>query len=141
MKALHLHVGRPVKDVHQRSQGMIKSAQLRSGRQSECRRNSASAIGRRILAATIVLCLGLGLGSCTSFSGYVSDHWPHWAGGLPADAPPRPGAPGYDEFIAHSQANKDAAAPAVAGEKTGAPAAPASSRPADDQGVVQGGLY
>src|SRR5579863_1101181 len=141
MKALHLHVDRPVKDVHQRSQGMIKSAQLRSGGQGECRRNAASATGKRLLAATFVLCLGLGLGSCTSVSGFVSDHWPHWAGGMPADVPPRPGAPGYDEFIAHSQANKDAAAPAVAGQKTGAPAASVAGRPADDQGVVQGGLY
>ena len=141
MKALHLHVDRPVKDVHQRSQGMIKSAQLRSGGQGECGRNAASVTGKRILAATFVLCLGLGLGSCASVSGFVSDHWPHWAGGMPADVPPRPGAPGYDEFIAHSQANKDAAAPAVAGQKTGAPAASAGGRPGDDQGVVQGGLY
>jgi hypothetical protein len=141
MKALHLHVGRPVKDVHQRSQGMIKSAQLRSGGQGECGRNAASGTGKRLLAATIVLCLGISLGSCSSVSGFVSDHWPHWAGGMPADVPPRPGAPGYDEFIAHSQANKDAAAPAVAGQKASAPAASAGSHPADDQGVVQGGLY
>ncbi len=48
------------------------------------------------------------LGSCggaseSGVSGYVADHWPHWAGGMPADVPPRPGAPGYNEFIAHGQ--------------------------------------
>ena len=25
---------------------------------------------------------------------------PHWMGGLPADAPPRRGSPGYDEYMA-----------------------------------------
>lgn len=99
-------------------------------------------MSRRFLAPAVLVCLGLGLGSCTSFPGFLADHWPHWAGGLPADAPPRPGAPGYDEFIAHQSATKNAAAPAAAADKTGAPAAaPAGYPPADDQSVIQGGLY
>jgi len=57
----------------------------------------------RPLATLIVLALGLAQGACSPFSGFVADHWPHWAGGLPNDAPPRPGAPGYEEFIAHKQ--------------------------------------
>ena len=103
--------------------------------------NAAARMSKRFLAPAIVVCLGLGLGSCASFGGFLADHWPHWAGGLPADAPPRPGAPGYDEFIAHQAAGKNAAAPAAAADKTGAQAAPTGYRPSDDQSVVQGGLY
>ena len=29
----------------------------------------------------------------------LGDLIPHWAGGLPADAPPRPGTAKYDEFM------------------------------------------
>ena len=29
----------------------------------------------------------------------LSDYIPQWAGGLPADAPPRPGTAKYDEFM------------------------------------------
>jgi hypothetical protein len=29
----------------------------------------------------------------------VSDTLPHWAGGLPSDAPPRPGTAKYEEFM------------------------------------------
>jgi hypothetical protein len=63
-------------------------------------------IDKRLFTAAIVLGLGLGLASC---GGYVADHWPHWAGGLPADVPPRPGSPGYADFIAHGQADQDPA--------------------------------
>ena len=94
----------------------------------------------RFITPTMVLCLGLALGSCSQFSGAVSDHWPHWAGGMSSDVPPRPGAPGYDEFIAHQQARKDAPASAAPVEKTNAQAA-SGDRPPNDQGVVQGGLY
>jgi hypothetical protein len=140
MKALHLHgVGRSGK-VHTRSQGMVESSQPRSGRQVDRAHGVAAEISRRLLAPAVVLCLGLGLGSCASSAGFIADHWPHWAGGLPADAPPRPGAPGYDEFIAHQSASKNAAAPAAA-DKTDSATAPAGYRPPDDQSVVQGGLY
>ncbi len=29
----------------------------------------------------------------------MGDYVPHWLGGLPADAPPRPGTARYDEFM------------------------------------------
>ena len=32
-------------------------------------------------------------------SATMGDYIPQWAGGLPADAPPRPGTPQYDEFM------------------------------------------
>jgi hypothetical protein len=55
------------------------------------------------LVAAFVLCLGLALASCGSFSDLVADHWPHIAGGEPNGVPPRPGEPGYRRFIAHGQ--------------------------------------
>jgi len=87
--------------------------------------------GRRLGAAAIVLCAGLTVASCAGtgsedgFSAYVADHWPHWAGGMPNDVPPRPGAPGYQQFIAHGQADQDQpSAPAGANGTAAAPAAP-----------------
>jgi len=87
---------------------------------------------------------------------------------MPKDVPPRPGAPGYEEFIAHPQrqgaavpgAPAQAGAPAAPGTTgtapataTAAPAAnpaatnaaprqfpPAYARP-DDRSTTQGGLY
>ena len=78
--------------------------------------------GKRHIAVVILLGLGPLLGSCSGFSGYVADSWPHWAGGLPPDVPPRPGAPGYNEFIAHGQVTQEptdsvATVPFVAGDK------------------------
>ena len=96
---------------------------------------------RGLLAATALLGLGLALGSCSSVAGSVADHWPYWAGGMPNDVPPRPGAPGYDEFIAHERAKTDATMPAATAEKNEAQAAPSGNRPPNDQAAVQGGLY
>ena len=117
--------------------------------------------------------LGIGamLGSCAGatsedgFSAYVADHWPHSACGLPSGAP-RPGSPGYDQFIAHGQADQDVQPPATTANATAvpvtpvfqtAPSAPAAAteqvRPAApsaqtppqsataDSNVVRGGLY
>lgn len=65
--------------------------------------------------AAIAVSLVLTLGACSPFSGYVADGWPHWAGGEPTGLPPRPGSPGYAEYIAHGQPvqNPDAAAGAA----------------------------
>jgi len=118
-------------------------------------------IRKRLFTAAILLAIGLDLASC---GGFVADHWPHWAGGLPADAPPRPGTPGYTEFVAHGQAKPEvadtaaapppvaaaanppaAAAPAAAPLRQ-TPAAPTGAAPANDDvpenaSVVKGGLY
>ena len=110
------------------------------------------------VTAAMALSLGLMLGSCSPFSGFVSDHWPHIAGGEPNGTPPRPGTPGYAAFIAHGDPNQppDAATSAVqpAGPMQQAPImqqrpaaaaqtpAPAGAPPASpDDSVVQGGLY
>ena len=68
---------------------------------------------RHSFAVALACAVGLALGSCTPFSGYVADHWPHFAGGEPDDLPPRPGTPGYNRFISHGQPAQSAATPAV----------------------------
>jgi len=137
---------------------------------------AADMIVKRWIAAAVLAGLGPLLGSCgggseSGFSGYVADHWPHWAGGMPDDVPPRPGAPGYDEFVAHGQAGQDSAKPIPPGGQSVAaapvtpvfqktppaaqsemPAAPAPAEtpnapdpsvnnPPEDSSVVKGGLY
>ena len=53
-----------------------------------------------ILAAAVA---GLGLSGCGTINeklaAGMSDSLPAWAGGLPADAPPRPGTAKYDEYM------------------------------------------
>jgi hypothetical protein len=53
-----------------------------------------------LLAVALPTC---GLGGCGTINGYlaagVSDAIPEWLGGMPADAPPRPGTAKYDEFM------------------------------------------
>jgi hypothetical protein len=87
---------------------------------SPIRSNNPAANMRRLGAASVLLCLAAMLGACSPFAGYVADHVPHWAGGLPPDAPPRPGAPGYDDFIAHGEP------PAPNAPAAGADAVPAT---------------
>ena len=114
---------------------------------------------RRLITAATLLGFGLNLAGC---GGFVADHWPHWAGGLPADVPPRPGTPGYADFVAHGQSKPDAkqepaaTAAAVQSGAQQAPVAPVSAAPAPaapirgsasgddgfrDSSVVNGGLY
>ena len=61
-------------------------------------------IGTRHLAIALAVTLAsCGLGGCGSINeklaAGMSDAIPQWAGGLPADAPPRPGTAKYDEFM------------------------------------------
>ena len=88
-------------------------------------------LGRsRIVVTAVVISAGLSVASCAgtsnedSFSAYVADHWPHWAGGMPDDVPPRPGAPGYRQFIAHGQPDQDQPPPAGANGLAAAPGTP-----------------
>jgi hypothetical protein len=89
---------------------------------------SEGMIIKRLFTALAVLALGSALAACSSFAGFVADHWPHVAGGMPNDVPPRPGQPGYDEFIAHRQPNSDAANPA--GSDATGQATPSGVQPA-----------
>jgi len=81
------------------------------------------------LALTALLGVCLALGGCNSFAGFVSDTWPNWAGGMPKDVPPRPGAPGYEEFISHQQRQDPAAAGAAAPGAAAQAGAPAPGAP------------
>ena len=102
---------------------------------------------KRLSVALMGLGLCLVLGSCGPVAGFTADHWPHWAGGLPGGVPPRPGTPGYDDYVAHRQAETEPAKPAAANATTNAPAgaaaAPAAVEPQsdDDAAVRRGGLY
>lgn len=96
---------------------------------------------QRFFAPTIVLLTGLALGSCASVSATVSDHWPTWAGGMPKDVPPRPGAPGYDEFLVHQQGKDVTPAAAPAENAATQAAAPSGGQPSRNQGPGPGALY
>ncbi len=61
---------------------------------------------RFVTAVSLVLlsCSLTGCGSISSFmAGGMADLIPAWAGGLPADAPPRPGTPEYEAYLKKSQ--------------------------------------
>lgn len=53
-----------------------------------------------LIAAALVAC---GLSGCgtinANLAAGISDTLPHWAGGMPADVPPRPGTAKYDEYM------------------------------------------
>jgi hypothetical protein len=53
-----------------------------------------------IVAVTLPACALGGCGSINEkLAAGISDVLPQWAGGLPPDAPPRPGTAKYDEFM------------------------------------------
>ncbi|MBR1251962.1 hypothetical protein JQ609_34240 [Bradyrhizobium sp. AUGA SZCCT0169] len=58
---------------------------------------------RQFLVHVAVALTGCSLSGCGTInekiSAGVSDAIPAWAGGVPADAPPRPGTAKYDEFM------------------------------------------
>jgi hypothetical protein len=66
------------------------------------------AVSLRQLAILCVSALLAGaVGGCGTINEKMSagmgDYIPQWAGGLPADAPPRPGTPKYDAFMAERE--------------------------------------
>jgi hypothetical protein len=69
-----------------------------------------------VLAVALPAC---GLGGCGTINSYlaagVSDSIPQWLGGMPADAPPRPGTAKYDEFM--KEREKKRLEPAVANDE------------------------
>lgn len=54
-------------------------------------------------SALVLVALAAGLSGCGTINERLSagmgDYIPQWAGGLPADAPPRPGTPQYDAYM------------------------------------------
>lgn len=70
----------------------------------------------------------LSLGGCGAINeklaAGMSDAIPQWAGGLPADAPPRPGSEKYDEFMRERERTRLEPAPP---KEDAAKAGPSSS--------------
>jgi hypothetical protein len=74
-------------------------------------------ISTRHLAVLLAVALpACGLSGCGTINeklaAGISDAIPAWAGGLPADAPPRPGTAKYDEFMRERERKRLEAAPA-----------------------------
>jgi hypothetical protein len=59
-----------------------------------------------LFAATLAGC-GAIRGMTVDTGEFFADHLPAWAGGLPADAPPRPDGPRYEKYI-HEESAKSA---------------------------------
>jgi len=65
-----------------------------------------------VLAAALFACGLSGCGTVNEkLAAGLSDFIPQWAGGLPADAPPRPGTAKYDEFMHERELKRLEAAP------------------------------
>ncbi|TAH65274.1 MAG: hypothetical protein EWM45_15645 [Rhodopseudomonas palustris] len=62
---------------------------------------------RHGLTLVALITLSTELASCGSINDKLSagmgDYVPQWAGGLPADAPPRPGTPQYDAWMRENE--------------------------------------
>ena len=94
----------------------------------------------------MVLAAGLSLSGCgalnTGLSSMIADNWPTWAGGLPKDAPPRPGDPAYEAYEREQEAKTlMGARPTPAAATQPAPqASPAVARqaPQTAQGPARG---
>ena len=84
------------------------------------------------IAAIVALTLaGFALGGCASINEKLSagmgDYIPKWAGGLPADAPPRRGTPQYDEYMKERERKRLEPAVAADGTKPASPSSPSSA--------------
>src|SRR5438445_13568425 len=84
----------------------------------------------RIRARHIVTILAVALAGCAlsgcgtineKLAAGISDAIPAWAGGMPADAPPRPGTAQYDEFMRERERKRLMPA-AERGDETNPPA-------------------
>jgi len=58
-------------------------------------RKLAILLASALLAGTLSCCASIN----EKMSAGVGDYIPQWAGGLPPDAPPRPGTAKYDEYM------------------------------------------
>ena len=58
---------------------------------------------RHLAVVTALTLVASGLSGCGTINEKltdgISDYIPQWMGGLPADAPPRPGSAKYDEYM------------------------------------------
>jgi hypothetical protein len=75
-------------------------------------------ISSRHLVIVLAIALSAGaLGGCGTINEKLadgmSDYIPQWLGGLPADAPPRPGTAQYDEYMKERERKRLEPAPAA----------------------------
>jgi hypothetical protein len=85
---------------------------------------------RRLASLVAAAALACSLAGCASINAKIADgmgdYIPQWAGGLPADAPPRPGTAKYDEYMKERERRRMQPA---AERDTNAPTAQSSSPP------------
>jgi hypothetical protein len=91
-------------------------------------------IGTRHLAIALAVTLAsCALGGCgfinEKLAAGMSDAIPQWAGGLPADAPPRPGTAKYDEFMQERERKRLEPAATADDAKPDAPSALTREQP------------
>ena len=89
-------------------------------------------ISRRHLAILLTVALpACGLGGCGTINeklaDSMNDYVPQWLGGLPPDAPPRPGTAKYDEYMKERERKRLEPAVAVDGAKPASPASASST--------------
>ena len=92
-------------------------------------------IRARHIATLVALSLaGIALSGCGTINeklaGGISDAIPAWAGGMPADAPPRPGTAKYDEYMKERERKRLMPAAERGEETKPAPSAAPSSQDA-----------
>jgi hypothetical protein len=67
-------------------------------------------LGLQLLGLIASVLLACCLTGCSSINEKISsgmgDYIPQWAGGLPPDAPPRPGTAKYDEYMKEREKNR-----------------------------------
>lgn len=74
-----------------------------------------------VTAIALVACVLSGCGTINEkLAAGVGDYVPQWAGGLPADAPPRPGTAKYEEFMRERERKR--LEPAIPKDTAGKPA-------------------
>ena len=98
-------------------------------------------ISRRHFAVLLAVMLpACSLGGCGSINEKLAngagDYVPQWLGGLPADAPPRPGTAKYDAYMAERERKRLEPAP----PKGDATTTPGSSAPAASASTSPSGL-
>ena len=85
----------------------------------------------RLAVLSALALLACSLGGCGTMNAKLADgmgdYIPQWLGGLPADAPPRPGTAKYDEFIKERERKRlEPAPPKDNAAATSTPSAQAS---------------
>ena len=87
---------------------------------------------RRFVLLLAAALLASSVGGCASLNekaaDALGDYVPEWAGGLPPDAPPRPGTAKYDAWM--KERERERLLPADQRDKAGAAATPSSGQSA-----------